>query len=55
MTPPVADERVPDEERRPELDDAPPVLGSWRNVYLLVIGNLAVLVLLFWLLSEAHR
>ena len=33
---------------RPELDDAPPVLGSWRNIYLFVLGTLAVLVALFW-------
>jgi hypothetical protein len=39
---------------RPEMDDAPPVLGSWRNIYLFVLGTLAVLVLLFWLLTRAH-
>ena len=43
------------EPTRPELDDAPPVLGTWRNVYLLVIGNLALLVTLFWALSRAYR
>lgn len=39
---------------RPELEDAPPVLGSWRNVYAVVLGTLAVLVALFWALSRAY-
>ncbi len=30
----------------------PPFLSRWRNVYLLVLGELAVLVLAFWLLSR---
>ncbi len=41
-------------EPRPELDDAPPLLGSWRNIYLLVLGNLALLVALFWALTWAY-
>ena len=40
---------------RPEMDATPPLLGSWRNIYLVVLGNLAVLVLLFWLLARAYR
>lgn len=40
---------------RPEMDATPPLLGSWRNIYLVVLGNLAVLVLLFWLLTRAYR
>jgi hypothetical protein len=36
---------------RPELDDAPPLLGSWRNIYLLLLGTLALLVALFWALT----
>lgn len=42
------------EAPRPELDDAPPILGSWRNIYLVVLGTLAVLVVLFWMLTEAY-
>jgi hypothetical protein len=31
-------------------DDPPPLLGSWRNLYALVLGNLVLMVLLFaWL------
>jgi len=39
---------------RPELDDAPPILGSWRNIYIVVLGTLAVLVVLFALLTRAY-
>ncbi len=31
----------------------PPFLGSWRNVYLLVIGELLLLILLFKLFMRA--
>ncbi len=44
----------PPQERRPELSDAPPLLGSWRNLYLLVLGVLAALIFLFWLLTRAY-
>ena len=36
---------------RPE-HDPPPFLGRWANVYLLVLGELAVLVALFYLLTR---
>ena len=39
---------------RPELDDAPPLLGSWRNIYLLVLGILALLIALFWAITRAY-
>ncbi len=39
---------------RPEMNDAPPVLGSWRNIYLFVLGTLALLVALFWALTRAY-
>ena len=41
-------------EPRPEMNDAPPVLGSWRNIYLFVLGTLALLVALFWALTRAY-
>ena len=34
-------------------EGAPPFLGSWRNVYLLVLGELALLILLFKLFMRA--
>jgi hypothetical protein len=30
-----------------DADDPPPILGSWRNVYLMVAAELALLVALF--------
>lgn len=34
-------------------DEAPPpVLGTWRNIYLLVLGQLAALVALFYALGR---
>lgn len=38
-----------------DLEDPPPLLGSWRNLYLLVIGNLVFLIGVFWLVTEAYR
>ena len=49
---PSTPERKP--SHRPELDDAPPLLGSWRNIYLFVLGTLAVLVVAFWALTRAY-
>ncbi len=37
---------------QPGDDEPPPFLGSWRNVYLLLLGELALLVLLFALLRR---
>ncbi len=31
--------------------DLPPLLGSWRNVYILLVGELALLVAAFALLA----
>jgi hypothetical protein len=36
----------------PPHDDPPPLLGSWRNLYWLVLGELAALVLLFFALTR---
>ena len=41
-------------ESRPELDDAPPLLGSWRTIYLVVLGTLASLIALFWALTRVY-
>jgi hypothetical protein len=32
---------------RPELDERPPVLGSWNALYAVVLGNLALMVAVF--------
>lgn len=52
MASPITPEDTP--APRPELDDTPPLLGSWRNIYAVVLGNLAVLVLLFWLITRVY-
>ncbi|MEQ1506742.1 MAG: hypothetical protein ABMB14_31230 [Myxococcota bacterium] len=33
-------------------EEPPPLLGSWRNLYLAVLGNLAAMVALMWLLTR---
>ena len=46
--------RVEDQPSPPAsaIDDPPPFLGSWRNIYLLVLGELALLVILFFALTR---
>lgn len=39
-------------DSRPEMDDKPPVLGSWRNLYAVEIASLLTLIVLFWQLRE---
>jgi hypothetical protein len=34
-------------------EEPPPLLGSWRNLYAAALGNLALMVLLLWLLTRA--
>ncbi|WP_173021441.1 hypothetical protein [Lewinella sp. W8] len=34
--------------------DGPPVLGSWKNVYLFVLVLHAVIIILFYLFSQAY-
>lgn len=36
-------------------EEAPPILGSWKNLYWLVIGNLAFMILLFYLFTEIYK
>lgn len=40
-------------QERPEMDDRPPILGSWRNLYAAEIAVLAVIILALWRLTEA--
>lgn len=39
-------------ERVPEADEPPPILGSWRNIYLFLAGELAALVVSFYLIAR---
>lgn len=38
-----------------QLDDKPPLLGSWRNIYAVVIGTLVVVVALFTVLTKVYE
>ena len=42
------------EELRADLDETPPLLGRWRNIYLLVLGSQVVVALVFWLIGAAY-
>lgn len=44
----------PDHET-PPAEEPPPILGSWRNIYLLLAGSLVVQIALYWWLTEAYR
>lgn len=33
-------------------EEPPPLLGSWRNLYIVLLVELAVLVAAFWLLTR---
>ncbi|WP_164890990.1 hypothetical protein [Botryobacter ruber] len=33
----------------------PPILGSWKKLYLLVLGNLAFLVVVFYFLTKYYE
>jgi hypothetical protein len=41
-----------DPRQLPDSDPPPPLLGSWRNIYLLLLGELALLVAGFYALSR---
>ena len=44
----MADDPLP----APPDDGPPPVLSTWRNVYLLILGELALLVATFYALTR---
>lgn len=36
-------------------EEPPPILKSWRNLYLLVLGNLVLWIILFYLFTWIFR
>ena len=48
---PVQPER-PAPVRAGDIDEPPPFLGTWRNVYVFVAAELLVTVLAFWILTR---
>lgn len=47
----AADDNAAD---RTDLDETPPLLGSWRNIYVLVVASQVVLVALFYLVTRIY-
>ena len=43
---------MPDLETRPVLDDPPPFLGRWRNVYVAVLCYLTAVILGLYLFTR---
>jgi hypothetical protein len=41
------------DESKKSIEDKPPFLGSWNNIYLIVLGELVVLIILFYLFAKA--
>ena len=53
---PSAPESPTPAEARPEMADAPPpLLGSWRSVYAVVVGSLAAYIVAFWIVTEVYK
>ncbi|HAA53571.1 MAG TPA: hypothetical protein DCE42_02380 [Myxococcales bacterium] len=47
-------ERAESPEERPDMDDTPPVLGSWKNIYLFVMVVWILLVIIFQYLTSTY-
>jgi hypothetical protein len=45
------DTRGPSRSGRPDDDEPPPFLGSWNRLYAAVLGFLALLVVLFYIIT----
>jgi hypothetical protein len=44
----------PEPPRKVVIDEPPPFLGTWRNVYIFVLGYLVVVIVGFYLFSRAY-
>ena|GEM_PF-519304 len=52
VAPAPASEAAPADPSRGTVDEPPPFLGTWRNVHLLVIGELVATAILFYALTR---
>jgi hypothetical protein len=43
---------TPHKTPHPIEDEPPPLLGTWRRIYLLVLGYLALLILAFYIFTR---
>lgn len=41
------------DELENQIEERPPFLGSWNNIYALVLGELIVIIALFYLFTKA--
>jgi hypothetical protein len=37
------------------IDEKPPILGSWKNIYLVVLLNLTAVIIFLYFFSEAFQ
>lgn len=42
------------DEPQADLETPPPVMGTWPRLYALVVGNLALLVAVFWWITRSY-
>ena len=40
---------------KPVIDEAPPVLGRWRNIYIFVLAYSTLVMFLLWLFTQHYR
>ena len=43
-----------DTSKQEDLDEQPPILGSWNNLYVLVLVAHAIIIVLFYLFTRAY-
>ncbi|MFT2010181.1 hypothetical protein ACMA1I_16015 [Pontibacter sp. 13R65] len=43
-----------EDEKMQHEADRPPILGSWKRIYMLVLGNLAFMILVFYLITRLY-
>ncbi len=39
----------------PQPPEQPPILGTWRNLYALVLGTWVALVVVFWIITQVYQ
>jgi hypothetical protein len=47
--------RRPETETETRTEEPPPIGGSWRRLYAIVIGFLAFQILVYWLFTRAFK
>ena len=43
------------EEDPPDIEGPPPLLGTWNNLYAVVLAALAIQIVAFWLITKAYQ